>query len=229
MAEQTYLRPLSLAYQMAFDRCAMEMMGATGPLLVAASKPFYAREVLRRFSGKAMLWPHGDWPSNEDRLREILGPEMRWEQVQLDTSVNMSVPSLAEQVVWSTPDQQDWREVLAVLTRSAAADATMVVVGKAARGNRFLPDAPSSAERTAALKAITMELELHNWRVRNVCGFQGPVSLLLGMTSRLPSLAGRQDLVDRYFAAVRRYFVVAGWQASWAPVWAVTADLQQAI
>jgi hypothetical protein len=79
------------------------------------------------------------------------------------------------------------------------------------------------ARKPAGLRRTLIHLRRAGLSVEAVLGFHGPRSLAWGAARRLPAALGRQDLVDRCVAAMRRTYVVRGWQAFAAPVALVLA------
>lgn len=222
-ADRTWLQRPSLAYQAAFDRCAVEAAQRDGPVLVLAGNPFYAREIVRRLSGSVALQPFGSgWPQDEDLLRKLLGPEIHWDQVNL-IMTGHEPSQLARTIIWAEPRDSTWRHIVPDLQRLAAPDAKAIVLGRSARMGRFLPDQPQQSGMPVPLSQAADALGRAGWRIEQRVGFHGPRSLLLGAVSRVPALLNRDDLLDRNSAAMRENFVVVGRQAHYSPVWMIRA------
>jgi hypothetical protein len=81
----------------------------------------------------------------------------------------------------------------------------------------------SPAIRPAGLRRVLGRLRKGGFDVEAVYGLHGPLGLAWGFASRLPAAVGREDLVDRCFAAMSGHYLVPGWQAHWAPVAVVRA------
>ena len=133
----------------------------------------------------------------------------------------------AAAAVWAEPQRGQGEGALQTLARYLAPGARLCV-GTTGWLRRALPEWKEGererpARRPAGLRRTVRRLRQGGFLVEAVYGFPGPVSLGWGFASRFPAALGRADLVDRCLAAMRRSYVVTGWQASWTPVAVVLA------
>jgi hypothetical protein len=226
--ELPFLQRPSLAYRAAFDLCATQAARAGGPTFVLASSPFYACEVVRRLNGQILLHFPRNPGLGEAETRTALGPEMDWARLRVASSMKDTAMAERQTLAWAEPERDTCRAVLASL-RNSGPRAVLVLGTSWLR--RLLPEWQAGEWQPAAapvgsMGRITEALRRAGYAVRETYGFHGPRSLLWGTASRLPAALGRDDLVDRWFAAMRRAYVVRGWQARWAPVWMIVGELR---
>lgn len=208
---------------MAFDLCAAEASRSGGPYLILASSSFYARELTRRLNGEILVHLAGNAELDQSELQQALGPEVDWERVYLEWEGGP-----IRTVLWAEPEQGTWRACLGELAHRAQPDSRFCTLGTT-RLRRLLPEwsIPASRPATAPLntsRLLVKALDDLGYRARRIYGLHGSLSLLWGTTSRIPGAFGRNDLVDRCFASMRRSYVGCGWQARLAPVWVMVAE-----
>jgi len=199
----------SLAYHRAFDLCAAWASGLGGPVAVLASSPFYARELLKRLDGPAVLAPLGSWDPQSADGRSGIGSEVRWERVTV-VSAGDSLPPCPV-AIWAEP-QEDV---------PAPTITPRLIVLTTNRLRRVLPEWQTGAlsgSRPLGWAGTVRLLRQAGGRVRRCYGLPGPASLTWGFLARLAAVARRDDLVDRFYAAMRQTMVVEGRAARWTPL-----------
>ena len=223
--DRSWLRRSSLAYHTAFDLCAAEASREAGPVAVLASSPFYARELARRLSGEVLLhFAHAEGLT-EPAIRAAMGPEVDWGRMRLVSAWERSKEDCPHMVLWAEPEKQTCEDTLNAVQQLAPSAGRILILGTT-RLRRLLPewqsaDSPPARAPLGSMRPIVRALRDLGYAVEGAYGFHGPLSLLWGTASRLPAALGRDDLVDRCFAAMRQAYLVRGWQARWAPVWVV--------
>ena len=245
MAALDFLIRPSLEYQHACDLCASEVQRCGGPAILRASSPFYGRELLKRCDAlrPAQVVTEGMGEELQEILRR-LGPEV---DVVEAWSIDVSQPRPggglwaetagvaglgtpggppAGVALWAEPEAGDGDRALEFFDRYLAAGGRLCVVtsGWLRRG---LPEWNGQRDRPArqpaGLLRTLRRLRQAGFAIEAVRGFHGPQSLAWGAASRLPTVLGREDWVDRCYAAVRESYVVRGWQALAAPVSVILA------
>lgn len=216
----------SLAYHCAFDLCGAQASHVGGPTAVWASSLLYARELVRRLRGAVLLRFTREPALDERRLHVAMGPEVDWGRVRLDSRPSAH-PSLGT-VLWAEPERRTWQIVLSDIQHLAPCAVRICVVGTTWL-RQVLPEWRTKAARparapTGCVRDLVTALHRLGYVAERTVGFHGPASLFWGALSRVPAALGRDDLVDRCFAAMREAFVVNGWQAGWAPVWVISAQ-----
>jgi hypothetical protein len=201
-----WLQAPSLAWRYAFDHCAVELARDAGPVALFASTPFYARELVRRISSAVVPCPTCEPGSASAEFLAAAGPELRPEHVGLADASDSGMHRRLGAIVWAEPENGTWQGVADQVAWLAAPGATLCILGRTARLHSL----------------VRRRLQSLGFRLENCYGFQGPLSLALGMASRLPAQFGRDDLVDRCYAAMRQRLVVRGPQARWSSVWMLT-------
>lgn len=192
-----------LAWRYGFDRCALEMDRDADPVAVFASTPFHARELARRIQAGMLLCPVGECGLAPAEFRDAIGPEVRPEYVHVADAGAPDLYGRPRAIIWAEPETATWQGVADQVAQLAASGTTLCVLGRTTQLHRRVP---------GRLRSL-------GFRVESCYGFHGPLSLALGMASRFPTQWGRDDLVDRCFAAMRQRLVVRGWQAGWSLVW----------
>ncbi|MCP4536824.1 MAG: hypothetical protein GY832_06730 [Chloroflexi bacterium] len=216
----------SLAYHHAFDLCAVEINRLGGTAAIFASGVFYARELARRLTRGTALWFTREWEL-DGAIRSAMGPEVDWGQVSLNSTRDGDKHSYPSVIVWAEPEVQTWKSILSDIHQLAPSAARLYVLGTT-RLRRLLPEWGQATSLPAleplnSSRAVARALSRRGWIVEQMVGFHGPLSLLSGAVSRLPAALGRDDLVDRCFAALRQTYIVRGWQTKWVPVWMLVA------
>jgi hypothetical protein len=229
-----------LEYQHAFDVCAVEAHRRGGPVVLSASSPFYARELVKRIEAlqPAGLVIPGRYGGRE-ALEARLGPEVQvgttrtvqargatlWAEPEGASPLGRS-GTLATTAVWAEPEGGDAERVLAAIERVLAPGGRLCAVTTGWL-RRALPEwqreKDRPAERPVGLGRTVRWLRRAGFAVEATYGFHGPASMVWGFASRLPAAVGREELVDRCLAAMRKTYVVGGWHARWAPVSVVLA------
>lgn len=196
----------------------MELANCASPVLVCASHPFYLREIVRRLCGQITLWPVGDWHLDGYDLQRTLDLcQDPGRSIALHHPDSKPLPVYSA-IILAMPETVDWNKILAGHLPMAEGS-RLVVIGRTARLERFTPDLAQGPSQPVSLVAAQQTLVSAGWRVEKTYGFHGPLSLALGVASRLPAILGRDDLVDRLLAAMRAHYVVRGWQARCSPLW----------
>ena len=218
----------SLAYQYAFDLCAVQVHRTGGPVAVFASSPFYARELVRRLSGEVVLRFPRDVGLDEPEIRATMGPEVNWDGVHLGSVRKGGEAAPSRAALWAEPERETWRDTLDELQRLAPPPEQVCVLGTT-RLRRILPEWQNTVSQPArapldSIRHILRALYDLGYPSDGVYGFHGPLSLLFGTASRFPAALGWDDVVDRCFAAMRQAYAVRGWQARWSPVWVATGQ-----
>lgn len=214
-----WLQPSGLVYQIAFDRCVMMAQPHKGPAWLLASNPFYARELLRRWSNPVTLCPIGGW-DRKISLSEAVGQDIVWQQVQIAAPESLSFPARVQTIIWAEPSGPEWHTRLTWLLENLESESRLMILGRTAGLRRFLPEQPAQMGEPANLSALTMGLHRYEQQLSYTAyGFHAPLSLLGGIAARIPTLMKRDDLVDRLLAFMRRYIVCRGRQAFGSPVW----------
>lgn len=217
-----------LEYQYAFDLCAMEAHRAGGPVSLYSSSAFYAEELTGRLDRcGGVLVPCGGWAPAGRGWRSLPMAGVRGStRFRLAPEGGEIAPGTA--VVWAEPEMGDLERTAARVAQNLAPGGRLCVVtsGWLRRG---LPEwkrdeGERPARRPAGLRRTMECLRQAGLTVEGVYGFHGPRSLAWGLASRVPAALGRADLVDRCLAAMRKGYVVPGWQARWAPVAVVLAS-----
>lgn len=214
----------SLAYHAAFDLCASEANHTVGSVVVFASSPFYAREVVRRLGQEVTLCFTDEAGTSRTENRSMLGPEIDWDKVRLVTLETVDKEPSASTVIWTEPQRETWRAVAGHLSTLTPSATTICVLGTT-RLRRILPEwrrslaFPLMYEPLGSIRYIARVLQSLGHSTDGMYGFHGLFSLTLGVLSHLLAILRRGDLVDRCQAAMRQTYVVRGWQANWAPVW----------
>jgi len=226
LEEEAWLRRPGLEYQQAFNRCAAHAARVGEPTAVLASSLFYAREVVRRLSGRVLLHFPRHPGLGEAEIQTALGPEVDWARLRLVSSMTDKAMAEAQTLVWAEPERGTWQAILGDLRVFRPPPALLVLGTTWLR--RLLPEWRAAEQRPAAVPLasagrIAAALPGLGYAVSDIHGFHGPRSLVWGALSRIPAALGRDDLVDRCFAAMRQDFVVGGRQTSWAPVWLLVA------
>ncbi len=217
----------SLAYHSAFDLCALEASRAQGPVAVYASSLFHARELARRLSGEVVLCLPPHLGLDEPAVRAVIGPEVDWHRVRLDTGQQGSEWGAPRVVLWAEPEKQACEGTLDNVRQLMDPPVRLCVLGTT-KLRHLLPEwrglaAGPARAPLASMGEIARALRRLGYATQRLYGFHGPLSLFWGFASRLSAAIGRDDLVDRCLAAMRRTYLVRGWQAMWAPVWMLTA------
>ena len=212
----------SLAYQYAFDLCAVQVHRTGGPVAVFASSPFYARELVRRLSGEVVLRFPRDVGLDEPEIRATMGPQVNWDGVHLGSVQKGGEADPSRAVLWAEPERETWRDTLDELQRLTPPPAQVCVLGTT-RLRRILPEWQNAASPPArapldSIRHILRALYDLGYASDGVCGFHGPLSLLFGAASRFPAALGRDDWADRWHFKMRAEYVVSGWRALLAPV-----------
>ena len=215
----------SLAYHRAFDLLGSRTACTSGPTAVLASGPFYAREVVRRLDGQVLLHVR-DPGLDETQIRNATGPEVGLPRLRVTPSLADTTMAEPRALIWAEPEEDSWQITLEDIRRLGP---PVILVMGTTWMRRLLPEWQNAAHPPAPSPLgspgrVARALHKMGYTVHDTYGFHGPRSLLWGTASRLPAALGRRDLVDRCFAAMRRAYVVHGWQARWAPVWLVAAS-----
>lgn len=223
----------SLAYHWAFDLCAVEVNRGGGPTAVFASSFFYARELGRRLAGNVVLHFTHEWGMDQTEIRSAMGPEIDWDRVSLESVQDGKGNVPLSTAIWAEPEAQTWKDTLSEIHRLAFPAARLYILGTTGL-RRLLPEwrrvtSLPAHEPLSSYKPVVRALGHLGWIIEQMYGFHGPLSLLLGTASRLPAALGREDLVDRCFAALRQTYVVRGWQAKWAPVWVLISENKRSL
>jgi hypothetical protein len=214
-----WLQPSGLVYQIAFDRCVMLAQPHKGSAWLLASNPFYARELLRRWSSPVTLCPIGGW-NQKIGLPEVVGQDIVWQQVQVVAPESLSIPASVKTIIWAEPTKSDWQLQMTWLLDHLGSENRLIILGRTAGLRRFLPEQPEQVGEPAYLSALMAMLQRQEpQRPYITYGFHAPLSLLGGIMARIPVIMKRDDLVDRVLAFVRRYIVCQGRQALRSPVW----------
>jgi len=208
----------SLEYQHAFDLCAVEVHRVQGPVAVFASRPFFAREVLKRLTGcEAALVPIGSWGSSREDVGGLLGPEADAPVVRMAECARLQVRS----VVWVEPQQQGGERALDHIRRILPPDGKVCVIVSGWLA-RFLPEwrqvERRLAEPPAGLWWTFQRLRQAGLRVETLHGFHGLSSILWSYAWRGLARLGRDDWADRCHFQMRAQYAVSGLQAFTTPV-----------
>jgi hypothetical protein len=208
----------SLEYQHAFDLCAVETHQTGGSVVVFASSPFYARELLKRLdSYEARLVPIGGWEPPSTNIGKLLGPEVEHPDVKTLESLTVQT----ESVVWAEPERESGEQVLKHIHQMLLPRGHLHVIASGWLA-RFLPEWQRNedrpGERLVGLRQTTKWLRQSGFTIEARYGFHGPVSILWGYAFRMMERLGRGDLADRCLFKMRAEYVVSGWQAFWVPV-----------
>jgi hypothetical protein len=222
---EAWLQRPSLAYRSAFDLCAALSSCSRGPTAVLTSSRFYARELLRRLEGQILLHFPRDSGSGESETQIALGPEVDWSRVHVALAMAEVRTSEPNTLIWAEPERGTWQAILGDFQQSRPP--AILILGTT-RLRRLLPEwqdsgYPPALSPFGSTMRIIRALYRAGYAVQDIYGFHRPRSLLWGTLSRIPAVLGRDDLVDRCFAAMRRDYLVRGWQARWAPVWLLAA------
>jgi hypothetical protein len=171
-----------------------------------------------------MLVASGAWAAPGADVESIVGPEVGDTGFEGLGEADELAPVPA--VVWAEPQVGDGPRCLEAVARNLTPGGRLCAV-TSGRLRRALPEwqgeGDRPAENPAGLGRTVTWLRRAGFAVEATYGFHGPQSLGWGFVSRLPAALGRDDLVDRCLAAMRRSYVVGGWQARWAPVAMVLA------
>lgn len=214
-----------LEYQHALDLCALEAHRAGEPVTVYASSRLYAGELSRRLDPcGGVLVPCGEWEPTRAVCDWSTGQEAGSGGFRIVSEASGLVAGKA--AVWAEPEVEDLERTSALVGENVVPGARLCVVtsGWLRRG---LPEwrgkVHPPARRPAGLRRTLDRLRQASFTIDEVYGFHGPRSLAWGFASRVPAALGREDLLDRCLAAMRKGYVVSGWQAHWAPVAVVLA------
>nr|MBC7245834.1 hypothetical protein [Chloroflexota bacterium] len=208
-----------MEYQYAFDLCAVEAHRTGGPIVLFASSPFYARELLKRLHGcKILLVAIGEWGLWASDLQ-------RWLGVEVDPAAFSLAPQhlnlCAYCAIWAEPELADDRQVPERVRQALLPGGKLCVIFSS-RLARFLPEWQGNGERPdkhpLGLQQVMQWLRHGDFAIEVLYGFHGPRSILWGYAFRLMERLGRGDLADRCLHRMRAGYVVSGWQALWAPV-----------
>lgn len=224
MPDEWLKRP-SLAYHVAFDFCAAATACTGGPTIVLAGSLFYARELVRRLEDEVWLYFTRSMSLSDSEIQTQMGPEVDWGRVSL-----YQLPPARHRLgtlLCAEPERDTWLSTWQLVHRFAPVVACIHFLGTTPL-RRVLPewqrvDSRPAQEPFNSYHPVARALSAIDGVETDTCGFHGPLSLAWGLASRVPAALGRQDLVDRCFAAMRRSSVVQGWQARLSPVWLVTA------
>lgn len=222
----------SLEYQHAFDLCAVEVRRRGVPIVIFASSPFYAREILKRLHREEVMW----MPLfTAQSLREWLGPEVESSHFRVDfTSPGSLAPllskSLARCVVWAEPEAGHGKQGLEHIIQVLPSDGHLYAIVSNLLA-RFLPewqrDSDRPSQQPVGLWQTIKWLREAGFTIEALYGFHGPQSILWGYASRPMEFLGRSDLADRCLLRMRATYVVQGWQAFLAPVGVIWAQWRE--
>jgi hypothetical protein len=210
----------SLEYQHAFDLCAVEVHRAKEPVVVFASSPFYARELLKRLGGcEAMLLPVGDRMLSVASAQSALGPEVAWEH--LGGGEEAREPVAVPVAVWAEPEREGGKQVLKHIHQMLLPGGRLHIIASGWLA-RFLPewrrDDDRPVQRPVGLRQAVKWLQQGGFAVEALYGFHGPASILWAYAFRLLESLGRGDLADRCLFQMRAEYVVSARQAMWTPI-----------
>ena len=200
----------SIEYQHAFDCCAVELNRTGGPVAVLASSPFYARELLKRVSGRdAWLVPTSGWHASSAGIEAHLGPEIDSSSVHWAPASDLGVSA----AVWAEPERDRVEQTLASIQQRLAPDGPLCVV-LAGWLARFLPERERRGSlpefRPAGMRRTVGWMRRAGFRIEASYGFHGLVSIAWGYLARLLEYVGRADLADRCLYWMRAKYVVGG-------------------
>ena len=208
----------SLEYQHAFDLCAVEVHRAKEPVVVFASSPFYARELLRRLGGcEPMFLPVGDWMLSVASAQSALGPEVAWEH--LGGGEEAREPVVVPVAVWAEPEQKNGERVLWQIDQrlSPGGRLFVIVTGPLARIQPVHQmDGNQPADSAAGVNRVTRWIRQKKLALIALYGLYGPESFLWGILAKLALYLRRPDLADCCYFKMRERLVVTGWQARWS-------------
>lgn len=221
---QPWLRIPSLPYQQALDHCAAWVHPAKGPVGLLAGDAFYLRELLKRLSGKKLLFLLEALPD-----RDALGVEISWDSITVveDPETTPDFGSEWSTLIWAEPQPgrlASARKLLAALPR----EGTQVLALTSNRFRTLLPEwktgNPSlTRQPPLGARATLRFLRQFGFTKQTLYGFQGPLSVAYGLLARPAALLNRPDVMDRLFAATRRSLRVQGRQALWATLTVIVA------
>jgi hypothetical protein len=226
------LEPPDLVYQAVFDLAIVEagINDTDQPVWVFASSPFYGRELLRRLEGEIIFCPAGDWRLAEGALQQYFGPEISWDLIQQNSLPVSPQSAQAGTLFWAVPAANTWPVLLDEITLASAPGRKLIMVGKNKKLRRFLSQNPDgigreTREDVVSLPTVRKTCIDRGWQVENILGVQGPLSLSFGTTGRFSSSLGREDLVDRAYAAMRENLIVSKQQANLSAMWLLHLEL----
>lgn len=186
-----------LEYQHAFDYCAVEAHRQGGPVIVAASSTFYARQLLGRIAACDPLLTGAD---GADARRLAAGS--------------------ARAVVWAEPERASGVQALWNLQRLIDPDGRLYVIVSQPLARR-LPEWRGDSQPAAGPAGLWRTigwLRRQGWAITQLYGFHSPISMVWEGAGRLIARAGRADLADRCHFKMRDTYVAGRVQAALAPV-----------
>ncbi|MBN1137159.1 MAG: hypothetical protein JXM73_11270 [Anaerolineae bacterium] len=212
-----------LEYQHAFDLCAMGLHRAQGPVAVVASRPFYARELLKRTTDldrQLILASESDL--SNAAIEEGLGPEVDRTHLRIERGLDPHTgldPDMGA-AVWAEPIRANARVTLQAIRQALIPGGPLYILVSGWLA-RFLPEWKAGETRTGGIPLGWDSLRRARqagFAIEKQYGFHPPTSVAWGYMSRMMDRLGRGDLADRCLFKMRACYVVAGWRASWTPL-----------
>ena len=169
-----------------------------GPLIVAASSTFYARELLGRV--------------------EVCEPLLAWADC---ADASMFAAESARAIIWAEPEQASGAQALRNLQHLLGQDGFLYTIVSQPQA-RLLPewrgDHQLPATGPAGLWRTIGWLRQQGWAIVQMYGFHGPASIMWEGTGRLMARIGCADLADRCHFKMRDTYMVGGAQVALAPI-----------
>lgn len=188
--------PPSLEYWHALDMCAVAASTTSTPVTVLAQSSFYQNELGHRLGQSSLVTP----------VRLPAAP--------------------VHCVVWAEPEQASSSQVLAQLQQQMPPGSLLACISSNWLARR-LPDwqtsPPPANQPTGAWRLRTL-LKQTGYRLTELHGFHGPVSIAWGVAGQLLGQLQHDALADRCAFQMRMTYAAQGWQALLAPVSVLIAE-----
>lgn len=191
----------SLEYWRAFDLCAMAAHRNTR-VLVLASEPFYARELLKRLAGTDVTFVplDSDWLSAAKDPTTLLGIEVQAPVPYSLPALNIPYPT----IIWAEPTRQNSQQTIAAITRLLEADGLLCVISTGSLG-WFLKQKQVTKQPLGQQQTIQL-LKKNHYMCKEHYGFHGPLSIFWSFAYRALVRLNRDDLADRYIQQMRMQY-----------------------
>jgi hypothetical protein len=203
----------------------MEAQRQGGAVAVFASSAFYANELLSRLHGQTVNgWETSPLAGPRADKRMAVGRSEPGFIPAPEIPCSSAPPlpcSSAQSIIWAEPEQESLERTAQEIVQALAPGAPLYVIVSGWLA-RFLPEWRAASRLPASGRAgwwrTLYGLRQAGLATEALYGFQTPLSLLWGYSSRALEGLGRADWADRCHFRMRAHYVVRGWTALLAPV-----------